>query len=66
MTDLEFIKKSSKITVTNACEICGVNYSNVWSGRASKRNIKKVRVYIEMQLKDLIRDGESEDNSLQY
>ena len=25
----------------------------------------KVRVYIEMQLKDLIRDGESEDNSLQ-
>lgn len=65
MTDLEFIKKLSKITVTNACEICGVNYSNVWSGRASKRNIKKVRVYIEMQLKDLIRDGESEDNSLQ-
>jgi hypothetical protein len=65
MTDIEFIKKSSKITVINACEICKVNYSNVWSGRASKRNIKKVRVYIEKQLKDLIRDGKSEDNSLQ-
>lgn len=65
MTDLEFIKKTSKITVANACENCRVNYSNVWSGRASKRNIKKVRDYIETQLKDLIRDGESEDNTLQ-
>lgn len=65
MTDLEFIKGSAKITVIQACKDCKVNYSNLWSGRASKKNIVKIRKYIEKQLRDLIANGESEDNTLQ-
>lgn len=64
MTDLEFIKGSAKITVIKACKDCNVNYSNLWSGRASKNNILKIRKYLEKQLRDLIANGESEDNSL--
>lgn len=64
MTDLEFIKKSAKITVIKACKDCKVNYSNLWSGRTSNKNIVKIRKYIEKQLRDLIANGESEDNSL--
>lgn len=66
MTDLEFIKHFSKITITKACKDCKVNVSNIWSGNASDKTIAKVKNYIEREVTSLIEEcyGESEDNSL--
>ena len=45
--DLQYIKKFSQITITEACKLAEVNKSNLWSGRTSKKNIRKVRKIIE-------------------
>lgn len=45
--DLAYIKKFTKITVTEACKLAGVDQSNLWSGKTSKKNIKKVKRIIE-------------------
>lgn len=45
--DLQYIKKFSQITITEACKIAGVDKSNLWSGRTTKKNIRKVRKIIE-------------------
>ena len=43
--DLDYIKKFSMITIKEACKIARVNASNLWSGRCSKRKLKKLKKY---------------------
>lgn len=51
--DLEYIKKFSQITISEACKLAGVDRSNLWSGRTTKKNIKKVRRIIESCVAEL-------------
>lgn len=50
LDDLEYIKKFSQITIREVCNKAGVNPSNLWSGRTSKKNIKKVRKLLESEV----------------
>lgn len=50
MTDLEFIKTFSKITVKRVCEENNINSSNLWSGRLSKEKIHTIRKAIEAEV----------------
>ena len=65
MEDLEYIKKFSKITVKSVCDKTSVDKSNLFSGRTSKENIKKVREQIESEVAKLyLKKGEVDyDNS---
>lgn len=47
MDDLTYIKKFSKITITDVCKKTKVNKSNLFNGKASKKNVKKVKKQIE-------------------
>ena len=51
--DLEYIKKFSQITVKEVCNKAGVNCSNLWSGKTSKKNIKKVKKILESEVAKL-------------
>lgn len=42
MTDLEFIKNFSKITITDTCRQLNINKGNLYNGKASKKNEMKV------------------------
>ena len=42
MTDLEFIKSFSKITITDTCKELGVNRENLYKGKTTKKNEMKV------------------------
>ena len=61
MEDLEFIKKFSKISVTRACKIVGVNRSNLYAGRLSKEQNRKVRESIEDSVARLYIKGENQN-----
>lgn len=66
MTELEFIKAFSKITIRSVCLECKVDYSNLFAGRSSNENEIKVRDLIEKRIYELLEEyhGESEDNTL--
>lgn len=51
--DLEFIKKFSKISVTNICKKKKVNRGNLLNGLSTKENSKKVRKGIESEVAKL-------------
>ena len=51
--DLDYIKKFSQITINEACKKAKVNVSNVWSGKASKKSINKVRKVLESEVAKL-------------
>lgn len=51
--DLEYIKKFSQITIIKACKLARVNKSNIWTGKASKKKIKKVRKILESEVAKL-------------
>lgn len=53
MDDLEFIQKFSKIKVANICEKLNISRSNVYNGRTSKENLKKIRKTIESDIAKL-------------
>ena len=53
MEDLEYIKKFSKITMKSICEKAKVDKANVFSGKASKKNINKVKRQIESEVAKL-------------
>lgn len=53
MEDLDYIKKFSKITIKSVCEKAKVDRSNVFNGRTSKKNIKKVKKQIENDIAKL-------------
>lgn len=49
MDDLEFIQNFSKITVASICEKLNISRQNVYNGRTSKENLKKIRKTIESE-----------------
>lgn len=53
MEDLEYIKKFSKISIKSVCDKAKVDKANLYAGRTSKKNIKKVRKYIESNIAEL-------------
>lgn len=69
MTDIEFIKRFSKITVTESCKEAGVNPSNVYAGRAKPEVVEKVRKILQLKIAQLTVDGffdeQQEDRSIQ-
>lgn len=69
MTDYEFIKKFSKITVKNICKQNHISASNVWAGRSSQNTMHKIRTSIESEIAKLylkVENVEQENNSLQH
>lgn len=60
MEDLEYIKKFSKITIKDVCNNANVNKSNLFAGRTTKENVKKVREEIESEIAKLyIKKGDN-------
>lgn len=53
MNDLEFINKFSKIKVASICQKLKINRSNVYNGRTTDENLKKVRREIESEFAKL-------------
>lgn len=53
MEDLEFINKFSKIKVASICQKLKINRSNVYNGRTTNENLKKVRREIESEFAKL-------------
>lgn len=67
MEDLEYIKKFSKITMKSVCEKANVDKANVFSGKASKKKINKVKRQIESEVAKLYVievDDEKRESSL--
>ena len=42
MTNLEFIKLFSKISITKICRENNVRQNNLWAGKSKPENVKKV------------------------
>lgn len=57
--DLLYIKRFSSITIRKVCKRLGINESNLWSGKTSEKNMKRVRRLLESELAKLyiIEDG---------
>lgn len=53
MEDLEFINKFSKIKVASICQKLKINRSNVYNGRTTDENLKRVRSEIESEIAKL-------------
>lgn len=66
MEDLEYIKKFSKISIKSVCDKAKVDKANLYSGRTSKNNIKKVRKYIESNIAELYLLNEDATNNKKY
>ena len=58
MEALEFIQNFSKITVASICEKLNISRQNVYNGRTSKENLKKIRKTIESEYAKLYVMGE--------
>lgn len=54
---LKYIKQFTGISIKNICSDLKVDYSNVISGRASERVLKKVKKEIERRLELLKENG---------
>lgn len=50
MDDLEYIKNFGKINVTKACKKVKVDRSNLYKGKVSQEQIKKVKRQLENDL----------------
>ena len=57
MEDLEYIKKFIKISVTSICKKLKIDKSNLYSGKTTNINIKKVRQEIESEIAKLYIKG---------
>lgn len=53
MTDIEYIKQFSKITIKKVCEIENVNISNLYNERISDEKIEKVKKRLEHEVAKL-------------
>lgn len=53
LSDLDFIKDFSKITISGICKDLNVNKSNLWRGTAKKDSIKKVAEEIKRRYEKL-------------
>lgn len=57
MSNLDFIKKFSKITVKDACAKVGVkSCSNLWAGRVAEDKAEQVKNILITQFLQLIQD----------
>lgn len=56
MTDLEFIKRFSKINIKVICEENNINSANLWTGKTSKKNQLIVRKAIEHKIAKIYED----------
>lgn len=54
MTDLDFIKQFSKIRVSLICQKLKIQSNNVYTGKAKKENISKVKDEIYKELTKLL------------
>ena len=50
MSDLEYIKKFSKIKIARICRDLNITPSNLWSGKLKAEKIHKVRKVIESEI----------------
>ena len=66
MEDLEYIKKFSKISIKSVCDKAKVDKANLYAGRTSKSNIKKVRKYIESNIAELYLLNEDVKDDVKY
>ena len=62
MEDLDYIKKFSKISIKSICEKAKVDKANLYAGKTSKKNVKKVRKYIESNIAELYLLNNDENN----
>lgn len=62
--DLEYLKKFSKITITEVCKKAKVDSSNLYKGTASKKSIKKVRKILESEVAKLYIIKDEQDGIL--
>ena len=62
--DLDYIKKFSVITIGKACKKAGIDSSNLWAGRSSKKKIKEVRKILESEVAKLYLIKDEQDNIL--
>ena len=53
MTDLEYIKKFSEITIRKVCQENGIATNNLYTGKCSYASVKKVRKAIEAEVAKL-------------
>lgn len=53
MTDLEYIKKFSKITVKKICDKKKINRSNLYNGHTTKENERIIKEEIESEIAKL-------------
>lgn len=51
--DLLYIKRFSSITIRKICKRLGINESNLWSGKTSANNMKRVRRVLESEIAKL-------------
>ena len=61
MTDLEFIKSFSKITIRNTCKELQVNSGNLYNGKAGKKNEMKVALALIKKFYSIL-DDYNKDN----
>lgn len=54
MTDLEFIKKFSKIRISDICKNLKIQKNNVYTGKTKKENISRVKNEIYKELANLM------------
>lgn len=58
MEDLEYIKKFTKISIPSICKKLKIDKSNLYTGRTTNLNIKKVRQEIESEIAKLYIKGD--------
>ena len=58
MEDLEYIKKFIKISVPIICKKLKIDKSNLYTGKTTSLNIKKVRQEIESEIAKLYIKGD--------
>lgn len=50
VNDLDYIKKFSKITISEICRENKINTSNLWAGRLSEEKVHLIRKAIEAKV----------------
>lgn len=60
MTDIEFIKRFNNINITKICNKYNLYRNNVYTGKTTKENIKKVKEEIYRQLILLFLESEKD------
>ena len=60
MSDLEFIKAFQKIKLTDICKELGINYSNLYAGRTTNKNVARIKQNIIDRINKLMEQVENE------